>query len=315
MKPGVVFLGRYRVIRALGEGPASEVFEAEDQRVPQRVAIKRLRPDLSGDPVWVTRFTREANVPILVGGDHVVKVHDDGVHGGVPFVVMELLDGVPLDRVIPAVGRLPAAVAMEIGARAAAALDAAHQRGLVHRNVKTANVFIARTAKGPEVKLLGFASEKALADARSDVAALGAVLYAALSGADPFDGGVPTLGASSPRAPIADLVRDLPEPVCELVTRSLAPNPRDRFQSARGFASAIEPLRDAAAFAAYPFFKGVQLDARESVAETTGVHVTTRSNRRELIVAVFIGVIALVVLVVLVAVSASNQGPTTSGGR
>lgn len=314
MKPGELFLGRYRVLRALGEGPASEVVEAEDQRLKHRVAIKRLRPDLAGDPVWVTRFTREANVPILVGGEHVVKVHDDGVHDGAPFVVMEMLDGVPLDRLVPSAGRLPVGVVMEIGARVAAALDAAHQRGLVHRNVKSANVFIARTAKGPEVKLLGFASEKAFADARADVAALGAVLYAALSAQEPFEaGGVPPVGAGAPRVAIAELVQDLPEPVADLISRSLAPSPRDRFQSARGFASAIEPLRDAAAFVAYPFFKSVA-DARESVAETTGVYVTPRSNRRELVIALVVGLIGVLLVVVLVAISASNTGPATPSG-
>ena len=221
------FLGeRYRIVRALGDGGMGAVYEAVDLSSERRVALKLVAEDvLANDPSVATRFQREARAMELLDHPHIARVLDAGVIDGKPFLAMELLEGADLRDTLARVGPLPPAAALRIAAAVCEGLAHAHAAGIVHRDVKPANLFLAR-GDGDEiaVKILDFgvakwkmqhvaldsSDERTLTrtgsmlgtplymspeqaqgereiDARSDVWSLGVVLYEALSGKTPHD--------------------------------------------------------------------------------------------------------------------------------
>jgi serine/threonine-protein kinase len=230
-KPGFVVAGKYRVERVIGEGGMGVVVAATHVELDQQVAIKFLLPEAMRHPEVVERFLREAKVAAKVKSEHVARVSDVGsVTGkagdtdGVPFIVMEYLEGSDLAAMIAASGRLPLDEACEIGLQACEGLAEVHAAGIVHRDLKPSNLFVTRRSDGsPCVKLLDFGISKlsvpsgdssgdpALTatatimgspsymspeqlrstkevDARTDVWALGAVLYEAMTGKPAFRG-------------------------------------------------------------------------------------------------------------------------------
>ena len=133
-------LGRYRLESEIGRGGMGTVFRAHDSELGREVALKVLSPLLAGDPGFVERFRREARLAAGLRHPNVVIVHDWGSQDGVPYLVMELLDGVNLATLIRREGRLPLATISSLVRQCAAALDYAHQHGVVHRDVKPGNV-------------------------------------------------------------------------------------------------------------------------------------------------------------------------------
>jgi len=224
--PGLLVAGKYRVERVIGEGGMGVVVAALHVELDQHVYVKFLLPEAMRHPEVVERFLREAKVAARVKSDHVARVTDVGKvePSGIPFIVMEYLEGSDLGALIDFGEELPLDEACEIGLQACEALAEVHSAGIVHRDLKPSNLFITRRADGsPWLKLLDFGISKLTenpgdgeadpaltttatimgspsymspeqlrstkeVDARTDVWALGAVLYEAVTGKPAFRG-------------------------------------------------------------------------------------------------------------------------------
>jgi eukaryotic-like serine/threonine-protein kinase len=257
--------GRYRLVRRIASGGMGEVWEADDTVLGRRVALKVLVEELAADDRATRRFVREARATARLTHPNVARVYDFG-RGGAPFLVMELLEGETLASRL-AGGPLPPAEAARIAAAVADALDAAHQRGIVHRDVKPANVMLTG---GGEVKVMDFgiaaaADEThsttgsgtyatvayvspervagAAATPASDVYSLGAVLYELLCGRPPFSGSTPALVARAHLhdrpVPVRQLAPWVPARLAEAAEAALAKDPAARPSSAAAFAARL----------------------------------------------------------------------------
>jgi serine/threonine-protein kinase len=214
--------GKYRVVRTLGAGGIGVVVEAVHTQLERQVAIKFLLPEANSNPQIVARFTREARASARLKGEHVTQVLDVGaLDDGSPYMVMEHLAGTDLGQLLSERGRFPVADAVDYVLQAIEALAEAHAAHIVHRDLKPANLFLTRTADGePLVKVLDFGISKALGpdksesglsltqsatmigtplymspeqmrdarhvDVRTDIWALGAILYELIAGRPPF---------------------------------------------------------------------------------------------------------------------------------
>ncbi|GAA0508139.1 serine/threonine protein kinase [Saccharopolyspora subtropica] len=257
---------RYELGETLGYGGMSEVFRGRDTRLSRDVAVKILRADLARDPTFQLRFRREAQNAAALNHPAIVAVYDTGEteseNGPLPYIVMEYVDGRTLRDIVKTEGPLAPRRAMEVMADASAALDFSHRHGIVHRDVKPANIMITRSGA---VKVMDFGIARALADgqaavtqtaavigtaqylspeqargeavdARSDVYASGCVLFELLTGEPPFTGDSPVAVAyqhvrEEPRKP-SDVNATVPASLDAVVLKALSKNPANRYQSA-----------------------------------------------------------------------------------
>ena len=256
--------GRYEIGATIGQGGMAEVFRGVDVRLGRDVAIKVLRADLARDPAFQARFRREAQAAASLNAPSIVSVYDTGQDdAGVPYIVMEHVDGRTLREVLQQEGRLLPRRALEITADICAALDVAHGAGIVHRDIKPANVMLTRTG---QVKVMDFGIARAASDAgsamtqtaaiigtaaylspeqargehvdaRSDLYSTGCLLYELITGGPPFTGDNPVAVAyqhvrEEPDPPSA-YDDTLPEAVDAVVLTAMAKLPVHRYQSAQ----------------------------------------------------------------------------------
>ena len=255
--------GRYRMDEHIAAGGMGEVWKGTDEVLGRTVAIKILLPSLVAEPGFAQRFRDEARTMATINHPGVVNVYDYGSDQGVTYLVMEYVEGDALSKTLSRVGRLTPGRTMSLLAQAADALQAAHDKGIVHRDVKPANLLvrpngtlvltdfgIARGAAASNLtavgSVLGTASyispEQASggkATPASDVYALGVVAYQCLAGRRPFEGGSPIEialqhvdGVPPPLPP------DIPPAVRALVERCLAKQPATRYPTAAALAAA-----------------------------------------------------------------------------
>jgi beta-lactam-binding protein with PASTA domain/predicted Ser/Thr protein kinase len=257
---------RYELGDTLGYGGMSEVHKGRDVRLSRDVAVKVLRADLARDPQFQERFRREAQNAAALNHPAIVAVYDTGetrtADGSLPYIVMEYVDGRTLRDIVKTEGPLPGQRAMEIMADVSAALDFSHRHGIIHRDVKPANVMITRTGA---VKVMDFGIARAIhdgqaavtqtaavigtaqylspeqargeaVDARSDVYASGCVLFELLTGEPPFTGDSPVAVAyqhvrEDPRPPSALNPRVNPA-LDAIVLKAMSKGAANRYQSA-----------------------------------------------------------------------------------
>jgi len=267
--------GRYRVVGTIGSGSMSEVFEAIDAQLGERVAVKVLRANRVSNPGAVERLRREARAAAKIDHPNVIRILDVGeIAPDVPYLALELLHGETLGERLQQ-GRLPVGAAMRILRSIAAALGAAHAAGVVHRDLKPGNVFLSTSGVtkvldfglsqmgGPDGFSLSLtphglvcgtpcymspeqARGEELIDARSDLFSAGTVTYEMVVGQGPFEAPTPMAVLSrivteEPPRP-SSVVPTVPDVVDELVRKALQKKREDRFQSAAELVAAIPAI-------------------------------------------------------------------------
>ena len=253
-------LGGYHITRVIGRGGMGTVYEAIQEGLKRRVALKVLPPSSAHDTAFLTSFKREAQATAKLNHPNIIQIFDIVESEGHQFFSMEFVDGESLSARLERQGRIPAADALEIVAQVAAALDHANEHMLIHRDIKPANILLTQrgdvkladlglsksleettigvvrgTHGGPIYMAPEFAQNPKIADCRSDIYALGAVLFHAVTGQPPFPG--PTAAdlirqhAVSPLPSARTIAPDLPEPMDALLQKMCAKDPASRFQT------------------------------------------------------------------------------------
>jgi eukaryotic-like serine/threonine-protein kinase len=326
--------GRYEIGEVVGYGGMAEVHRGRDLRLGRDVAVKLLRADLSRDESFLIRFQREAQNSASLNHPNIVAVFDTGEDAGIPYMVMEFVNGRTLKEVLIAEGRFDAATACEVVADMCSALDFSHKHHIIHRDVKPGNVMLSDTN---QVKVMDFGIARALAsgqatmtqtsavigtaqylspeqargetvDARSDVYAVGCVLYELLVGHPPFTGDNPVSVAyqhvREEARPPSELNPNVPASVDAVIMKALAKNPENRYHSAGEMREdLIRAARGQAVMAPAVMSVGDRtqmLAGPDSTAPITPI-ATSSSKRRPWL-------IALGVILALVAVTAASWG-------
>jgi serine/threonine-protein kinase len=275
---GQVIDGKYRIVRIIGEGGMGAVYEGENTRIRRRVAIKVLHAGVASNTEMVQRFEREAQVAGTVGNDHILEILDLGaLPGGERYMVMEYLDGETLTDRIKSRGRLTPSEATVLVKQVLQGLAAAHAAGIVHRDLKPDNIFILKEKAGTRdyVKIIDFgiskfaeqgassrmtrtgalmgtphymAPEQATGsseiDRRTDIYAVGIILYEAVTGRVPFQ--AETFNqllfeiALAKITPASQLVPDLSPGIDSIIMKASARDPAHRFQTCEEFSAALD---------------------------------------------------------------------------
>jgi len=276
-KAGALLADRYQIIGLLGKGGMGEVYRANDLTLDQPVALKFLPDAMARDAARLARFHSEVRIARQVSHPNVCRVYDIGEVDGRLYLSMEYIDGEDLGSLLRRIGRLPADKAVEFARRICAGLAAAHGKGVLHRDLKPANIMIdaqgqvfitdfglaaiAEQVEGAQARegTPAYMAPEQLAGgevtARSDIYALGLVLYEMFAGKRPFEAHtlaeMVRLQQQSTPASLTTIVRDVDPAVESVIQRCLAVDPRERPASALAVAAALpggDPL--AAALAA-----------------------------------------------------------------
>jgi serine/threonine protein kinase len=269
---GSVLAETYRVEAELGRGGMSVVYIARHLRLPTRVAIKVLQAHLT-DATVQSRFRREAEVLAALKHPNIVAAHDFNEADGLPFLVMEYLEGEDLAQRMARNKQLPLAETLALARQIGSGLTAAHERGIVHRDLKPQNVFLCRPATDagePVVKLLDFGISKLLGstdrltrseltmgtpsymspeqargdsgqvDSRADQFSLGVLLYEMLSGIHPFRRDVPLVTMSRILTAEPPPIAGVPDAIMRALSRALSKRPAERWDSVAELVSALD---------------------------------------------------------------------------
>ncbi len=273
-------LSHYKIIRQIGRGGMGEVYLAEDTKLERTVALKILPADVASDDARMQRFVKEAKIASSLKHSNIVPIFEIGEADGISFIVMEYIEGETLDARIQS-RALPLNQSLDIAIQVADALDEAHSKGIVHRDIKSMNIMI--TPRG-QAKVLDFGLAKSITlpseqmseastkgvtepgvvlgtvqymspeqalgksvDARSDIFSFGVVLYQMATGAFPFSGATKTemmnqIINGQPEA-ISRFNYAVPQDLERIIRRCLEKDPERRFQSARELTIQLQDLK------------------------------------------------------------------------
>jgi serine/threonine protein kinase len=281
LQPGQSF-GNYQIVRLIGEGGFGEVYLAENPLIERRAAVKVLHPSLAQDAELVRRFLNEARAASAIRHPNIIEVFDAGATpAGAPYILMEFLDGVSLQKRLADHGRLPVDQVLQLAGQAGSALSAAHAAGIVHRDLKPENMFLIRDASlpgGERVKVLDFGIAKikqgsgtggtmrtqtglimgspaymspeqckdsADVDHRSDIYSFATILYQMLAGKTPYVAGSGTelliMHLTETPRPLHEVGADVPVHVEAAIMRGLARERNDRFATVAAFLESLRP--------------------------------------------------------------------------
>jgi eukaryotic-like serine/threonine-protein kinase len=325
LETGDVVADRYEVVGHLGHGGMAEVLRAHDRVLERDVGLKVLSSRRAADPTLRRYFRREALLAAKLSHPHVVAVHDTGEQDGQLYIVMELVEGGTLDDRLREDGPLAVDRAVEIAVAAASALTAAHRAGMVHRDVKPSNILfdgdggvkvadfglargVSATTRTSEIygSVPYMAPEQAQGDpvdARTDIYALGCVVYETLTGRAPFTGDTPIQVISQhlhrDPPPLREQRDDLPAGFDAVIGRALAKDPDDRYPDAVSFSDDLARVRDGRHVGAAP--------ATTRPLEAGDQEGSSRNRRLALLG--LVGVAALALLAVLALAGGDPEQP------
>jgi serine/threonine protein kinase len=312
----------YRIERLLGRGGMGRVYLAEDTRLGRKVALKLLDPELAEDQRFRDRFTRESRLAASLDHPNVVPIHEAGEADGVLFIAMRYVEGTDLARLIERGGPLSPERTLTIVSQVAAALDAAHRRGLIHRDVKPGNILVgeddhtyltdfglikrreqgtALTKTGQFMGSVDYAAPEQIegrdVDGRADVYSLGCVLYECLTGEPPYprDSEVAVLYAhlNDPVPRPTDKRPELPAGVDAIVGKAMAKEPEERYGSVRGLSA----------------------DLVRTVDQRNAAPLQLPGARRRIaIMGTVVGAVALVIAILVVVLTTSRAPSPSSPG-
>jgi eukaryotic-like serine/threonine-protein kinase len=350
LAPGTVIASKYRLDRPLARGGMGSVWVGRHLQLDVAVAVKFMDASFASSAEALGRFEREAKACARLKSPNIIQVHDYGVEDGTPYIVMELLEGEDLGARLNHVGRIHPAVAVPIAVQIAKALRSAHEAGIIHRDLKPGNVFLCRHQDEEIVKVLDFGIAKSVGDAqvgestatgmvmgsphymspeqaralkeidaRTDLWALGVILYRCVTGRLPFPGtqisGVLVSICMDPIPPPSQLVPGLGLEVDAFFARALARDPAYRFQSARELAEAFSVV---AGVTPRPFTTSADLMVTAGTApavtsQAAGTAPLQPSRGPLLVLAIVVGALALMTgAVVLVLQLRRPQSPPPS---
>jgi serine/threonine protein kinase len=352
---GSILDGKYEIARLVGEGGMGSVFEAKHLLIGRRLAIKFLHPQYATSEEVTTRFHREAQAAAQIGHENIIEVTDMGTApDGSPYIVMEFLEGCDAKTLIEAEGAIPHKRAAHIIVQALSALHAAHQVGIIHRDLKPENIYLIEKGLNPDyVKLLDFGISKFRAletdgakgltqtgtvlgtphymspeqargeqdlTLRSDIYAMGVILYQMLTGHLPFD--APNYNAllikiltEDPPSPDT-LNPDLPPELVDTINTSMARDPNDRFSDCLTFRARLLPFVPGASDVTSSLSTASRTAIREAMyAKPTPMEMTQSGiadGKRKLIPLILGGAALLVIAAVIgIVVAFSGDEPAT----
>jgi serine/threonine-protein kinase len=267
-KPGQHFGNRYQIVEEIGRGGMGVVYKAIDKEISRVVALKIIRPELSSDEAMIEQFKRELILAREISHEHVIRIHDLGEERGIRYISMKYIEGTNLGDLLTATGRLSGERVISIAKQICSALDAAHRKGVIHRDLKPQNIMIdrggdvhvmdfgiARSVESSEVPVAGTVSgtpsymspEQAqgkAGDARSDIYSLGCILYEMLTGRKVFESrtadGLMAQHIGEVPTPPSGLNPAVTPALDGLILKTLEKHPDRRFQSANDLCAALQ---------------------------------------------------------------------------